>query len=100
MYLSFLKQKKTMNFIKNTTKTKKIVEVEMMLASGEIKCYNQSSDEFPAILCSLGCLGVILSMTVQCEKKFKLEQIEYCGRLEDVKLFGNFLEIWFSSTFF
>ncbi len=65
---------------------KKIIEVEMLLASGEIKTYSResNSDLFPAILCSLGCLGIILTAKIQCEKAFRLEQIEYSAKLEDV----------------
>ena len=58
----------------------------MLLASGEIKTYSResNSDLFPAILCSLGCLGIILAAKIQCEKAFRLEQTEYSAKLEDV----------------
>lgn len=82
-----------------------VTEIEMLLASGEVKVYNKQSEEFPgkyqlnlslhftkthlnnykkALLCSLGCLGVMLNVTIQCEAAFKLEQIEYGAKLEDV----------------
>jgi L-gulonolactone oxidase len=59
----------------------------MLLASGEIQIYSQKKnpDLFPAVLCSLGCLGIILTATIQCEKAFRLEQIEYPAKLDDVK---------------
>lgn len=55
-----------------------------MLASGEIRTYSDRNDEFKAVLCSLGCLGIILSVTVQCEPAFKLDQTEFSAKLEDV----------------
>lgn len=55
-----------------------------MLASGEIRTYSDRNDELKAVLCSLGCLGIILSVTVQCEPVFKLEQTEFPAKLEDV----------------
>lgn len=66
-----------------------VTEVEMLLASGEVKTYSRTSnpEEFPAVLCSLGCLGIILTARIQCEKLFNLEQIEYAIKLEDVKSF-------------
>jgi len=67
----------------------KVIEVEMLLASGEIQIYSQekNSDMFPAVLCSLGCLGIILTVKIQCEKAFRLEQIEYPAKLEDVMIY-------------
>jgi L-gulonolactone oxidase len=65
----------------------------MLLASGEIRTYSResNSDLFPAILCSLGCLGIILTAKIQCEKAFRLEQIEYSAKLEDVcDLYNSF----------
>ena len=61
----------------------------MLLASGEIQTYSKekNSDLFPAVLCSLGCLGIILTATIQCEKAFRLEQIEYPAKLDDVNHF-------------
>ena len=60
----------------------------MLLASGEIKTYSRekNADVFPAVLCSLGCLGIILTAKIQCEKAFQLEQMEYPAKLEDVFL--------------
>ncbi|CAF0889707.1 unnamed protein product [Brachionus calyciflorus] len=85
-----------------------VTEIEMILASGEIKTYskNSNADQFGAILCSLGCLGIILSVTIQCEKSFKLEQIEYPGRLEEMlesldehlKSSDHFRMFWYPHT--
>jgi L-gulonolactone oxidase len=54
------------------------------MANGDIKVFNNKSEEFQAILCSLGCLGILLKITIQCESAFKLEQIETSAKLEDV----------------
>ena len=80
----------------------------MMLASGEIKTYSKmsNSEEFGAVLCSLGCLGIILSVKIQCEPAFKLEQIEYPAKLEDVlqsldsytKSCDHFRMLWYPHT--
>ena len=60
----------------------------MMLANGEIKTYSNedNSSEFKAVVLSLGCLGIILVVKLQCEKAFNLEQIEYAAKLEDVRV--------------
>lgn len=63
-----------------------MTEIEMLTANGEIIKYSKTSNshEFPAILCSLGALGIILTATLQCEKLFKLHNIQYGCKLEDV----------------
>jgi len=61
-----------------------ISELEILMANGDIKVFNSNSDEFQAFLCSLGCLGILLNVTIQCEPAFKLEQIETSAKLEDV----------------
>ncbi|CAF0725327.1 unnamed protein product [Brachionus calyciflorus] len=83
-------------------------EIEMILASGKIKTYSktQNSEEFGAVLCSLGCLGVILTVTIECEPAFKLEQIEFPAKLEDVlhsldsykKSSDHFRMLWYPHT--
>jgi hypothetical protein len=59
-----------------------------MLATGEIKTYSRAtnSDEFLAVLMSLGCLGILLTCKIKCEKAYKLEQIECPAKLEHVRL--------------
>ena len=67
----------------------KVVEIEMMLASGEIRTYSNMSyaEEFQAVLCSLGSLGVIVAVRFQCEELFKLEQFQYPMEFKDVTEF-------------
>jgi hypothetical protein len=59
----------------------------MMLATGEVKTYSKTanSEEFLGVLLSLGCLGILLTAKIQCEKAYKLEQIEFPIKLEDVR---------------
>lgn len=87
-----------------------VVELEVMLASGETRIYSSQSnpDDFNAMLCSLGCLGVILNVKLQCEKSFRLEQIEFGAKLEDVlqsldvyvKSSDHFRMFWYPHTEF
>lgn len=112
-----------------------VLEVEIMLASGELRTYSASqsltkskknkkennnddedeqenaeddNNEFNAIVCSLGCLGVIVSVKLQCEKSFRLEQIEVGAKLEDVlqsldvyaKSSDHFRMFWYPHTEF
>lgn len=87
-----------------------VVELELMLASGEVKKYSAkvNGELFPATLCSLGCLGAIISVTFQCERAFRLEQVEFGAPLEDVlqsldvfaKSSDHFRMFWYPHTDF
>ena len=63
-----------------------VTEIEMMLANGEIKTYSneENSDEFMAVVQSLGALGIILTVKLQCEPAFNLEYTQYSKKLTDV----------------
>eukprot|EP00794_Sanderia_malayensis_P017007 gene17007-18720_t len=54
-----------------------VLELEMMTADGNvIICSNESNPEiFKAALLSLGALGIILNITLQCEPAFVLHQV-------------------------
>jgi len=56
-----------------------VVELEIILAGGsEVRCSRQeNSDIFLAALCSLGALGVISTITFQCEHTFQLDAVQY-----------------------
>jgi L-gulonolactone oxidase len=61
-----------------------------MDATGTVRKYSKSDnleDEFNAVVVNLGSLGIILSIKIQCEKAFNLEQIEYPAKLEHVRIF-------------
>ena len=59
-----------------------------MTADGGIMTVSRETDEttYLAACLSLGALGVILSVTVQCEPAFHLEQIRYGARREKVSV--------------
>jgi hypothetical protein len=63
-----------------------VIEIELLLANGEIKTFSNGtdSDTFSALLCSLGALGIMLTATIQCEKSFKLHNSQYGAKLDDV----------------
>jgi len=63
-----------------------VLEIDLMLANGEIRTYSRMShsEHFPAVLFSLGCFGIILAVKIQCEPAFNLEQIEFPAKLDDV----------------
>lgn len=63
-----------------------VVALELMTAGGElIYCSREKNKEiFLAALCSLGALGVIVSVTWQCEPAFKLHEIHKPLTLEEM----------------
>ena len=60
--------------------------MELMTASGEIlEISNEKNSELmPAVTLSLGSLGVILTVTLQCEPAYKLHLVQYPLKLDDV----------------
>ncbi len=56
------------------------------MASGELMKFSKTSNSeyFPAVLVSLGSIGIIVNVTVQCEKLFKLQQVQFGAQLDDV----------------
>lgn len=58
----------------------------MMKASGEIIHISKTEnpDLFPAVVLGLGALGIIVSVTLQCERTFNLHQKQYPAALKDV----------------
>lgn len=73
-----------------------VVSLELMTAKGEILHCSRSSnkDIFLAALCHLGSVGIILSVTWQCEPAFKLHQ--QCEAMTLEKVLDS-LETWKSS---
>ncbi|XP_015913395.1 L-gulonolactone oxidase [Parasteatoda tepidariorum] len=63
-----------------------VTELEMMLADGSVNTYSsvRDGDIFQAALCSLGSLGIILTVTIQCEEAFNLQMRQYGLSLKDV----------------
>lgn len=70
-----------------------VVSLELMTASGEVlQCSRSSNKEiFLAALCHLGSVGIILTVTWQCESAFRLHQ--QCESMSLEKVFEN-LETW------
>ncbi|XP_076451035.1 L-gulonolactone oxidase-like [Babylonia areolata] len=63
-----------------------VVAMDLMMASGEIMHISkeENSELLPAAVLSLGALGVILTVTLQCEPAFRLHQTQYPAKLQDV----------------
>ncbi|KAG0305498.1 hypothetical protein BGZ97_001095 [Linnemannia gamsii] len=63
-----------------------VLELTLITASGEtISCSKtEKADIFNAAVCSLGALGIITRMTLQCEKAFRLENKQEPAKLDDV----------------
>ena len=59
-----------------------------MLSDGKITtltCNDEDKEMFHAASLSLGALGVIVSIKLQCESAFRLQQVQYGATLKDVR---------------
>lgn len=73
--------------LKYGTLSSYVLEIELMDSTGrvvQLKKSDNLNDEFYASVVSLGCLGIVLSLTIQCEAAFNLEEIQYPAKLDDV----------------
>ena len=63
-----------------------VTEMTLMDARGEIiKCNNnENKDIFDAARCHVGALGIILDVTWQCEKAYRLCSKRKPGKLDEV----------------
>jgi len=63
-----------------------VVELELITSSGtELTCSRkENTDVFLAALCSLGALGVISTVTFQCEHSFHLDAVRFPLPIESV----------------
>ncbi|XP_022096512.1 L-gulonolactone oxidase-like [Acanthaster planci] len=63
-----------------------VIQLELLTAQCEIlRCSRmENEDLFRAALCSLGCLGVIVTVTIQCEPEFKLHKRQMSCTLDEV----------------
>ncbi|XP_014666895.1 PREDICTED: L-gulonolactone oxidase-like isoform X2 [Priapulus caudatus] len=63
-----------------------VVKLELLTASGEVMTLSREKDEdmFRAAAVSLGALGIILTVTLQCEKAFKLCKTSFTTTMDDV----------------
>jgi len=58
-----------------------------MQSDGELKTLSHCDDDkemFQAACLSLGALGIIVSIKLQCEPAFNLQQVQYSAPLKDV----------------
>jgi len=59
-----------------------------MLGDGKtitLTCNDDDKDLFQAACLSLGALGIIVSVKLQCEPAFRLQQVQYSAPLQDVR---------------
>ena len=65
-----------------------VLELCMLLSDGELmtlRRHDDDADVFDAACLSLGALGVIVSLKLQCEPAFNLQQVQYSVPLKDVR---------------
>jgi len=61
----------------------------MMLSDGEmmkLTSHDEDKELFQAARLSLGALGVIVSLKLQCEPAFNLRKVTYEAKLDDVRV--------------
>jgi L-gulonolactone oxidase len=70
-----------------------IKQMKLITPTGELKTITSNDEEFNIYAVGLGCLGIIVEITLQCEKRFNLEVTEYQDSLEHIeKSFDNLLK--------
>jgi L-gulonolactone oxidase len=62
-----------------------VLAFEVIDASGEKKVIQNSDKEFEYYACSMGTLGIITKITLQCEERFNLEITEVVMSLEEIE---------------
>ena len=69
--------------------------VDLMTASGEIMHISkeENSEFLPAVVLSLGALGIILNVTLQCEPAYNLQQKQFPAPLKDVSSLHSLFSI-------
>ena len=61
-----------------------VVGIQFVLGDGSLKNYSRDADEeFPGTLVSLGCLGVVSSITLACVPAFTIQQCTYIDHTID-----------------
>lgn len=65
--------------------TSKLIEMEILTGEGEIVKFRRdvNEQEFRAAAVSLGCFGIVLNLTIQCEKLFCIRQNRQMGEMSD-----------------
>jgi len=65
-----------------------VLSLCLMRSDGEVMTLtrdDEDKDMFNAACISLGALGVIVSVKLQCEPAFRLQQVQYSVPLKDVR---------------
>ncbi|XP_076346297.1 L-gulonolactone oxidase-like isoform X2 [Tachypleus tridentatus] len=85
-----------------------VVELELLTSSGQkIQCSREENKEiFLAAACGLGAMGILITITYQCEPAFHLEKHQFTSTLREViehlnlhiKSSEHFRFIWFPHT--
>jgi FAD/FMN-containing dehydrogenase len=82
-----------------------VLSLDILLANGSrIQCSKSDNPElFIASLCGLGTTGLILRVTLQVEKAFRLKEVRSSGHIDDViedidriAASGEFVRLWWS----
>lgn len=66
-----------------------MLELSLMKNDGEVMtltCHDEDKDTFHAATLSLGALGIIISVKLQCEPAFRLQQVSYAATLQDASI--------------
>lgn len=60
--------------------------MEILTGDGEMVKFRRdiNEEEFRAAAVSLGCFGIVLNLTIQCEKLFCIRQDRQIGDMDDV----------------
>lgn len=68
-----------------------MVALTLMTADGEVlECSeSRNADVFQAARVHLGCLGIILTVTLQCVPQFHLQETSFPSTLKEVVMFGS-----------
>jgi len=65
-----------------------VLELCLMRSDGELMTLTRHDDDkdmFHAACLGLGALGIIVSLKLQCEPAFRLQQVQYGVSLKDVR---------------
>ncbi|KAJ8020512.1 L-gulonolactone oxidase [Holothuria leucospilota] len=80
-----------------------VIALKLITADGEVlNCSKEENgDIFRAAVCSLGCLGVILEVTLQCHEAFQLHSISKPSTLDEIlSRVDTFLDEYDHAKFF
>lgn len=62
-----------------------IVNVTMVLSDGTYRTFSAKDEEFEAVITSLGCLGIVYSVTLRCVPAFAIKHVTKMLTLDEFK---------------